>query len=363
MILHLNTAHTWRGGEQQLFYLAQGLKKRKINQLVIGQPGSELEKRCIADKIPFQGVKIRNEIDFFAVRDISAIIKKEKVRLVHAHTAKAHTIGLLLKRKNPSVNLVVSRRVDFHINKNILSRWKYHSALNDIFLTVSNRIRDVLIEDGIDPGKTITVYSGIDLDRFNKLPSPAKIRKEFSIAKDTIIIGNIAALVDHKDQKTMLQAVAEIKPDNNFVFMIVGEGELEKELKELAANLGVADRVIFTGFRTDITAMLALFDIFTLTSKEEGLGTTVLDAMASGLPVIATRGGGIAEMLEPGGSFLAEVGDYRALAEYYTRLIADKKTRAAMGRFNKTHVKNFSVKNTIDKTLKAYRLFLGKELK
>ncbi|HNC01491.1 MAG TPA: glycosyltransferase family 4 protein, partial [Leptospiraceae bacterium] len=104
----------------------------------------------------------------------------------------------------------------------------------------------------------------------------------------------------------------------------------------------------------------AFFDVFTLTSKEEGLGTSVLDAMANELPIIATTGGGISEMLEDGnGSLLAPVGDYTRLAAHYKKLIESKTLRKEYGKRNKESVKAFSVENTIQKTIQVYTSLIG----
>lgn len=169
--------------------------------------------------------------------------------------------------------------------------------------------------------------------------------------------------MDHKDQKTLLNAIAKIDSSRNFKVFLVGEGELRKELEDLANTLGISDKVVFTGYRTDVPDILSLFDIFTLTSKEEGLGTSILDAMAVGLPIVATKGGGIGEMLtHEKGAFLAEVGDADALAKYYETLMDDLKLRKTFGSFNKESVKRFSIKNTIRKTELAYYSFLGEEL-
>nr|WP_284149168.1 glycosyltransferase [Leptospira weilii] len=363
VILHIDTETGWRGGERQLLLLAEGLKKRKIPQLIVGKPGSALEGRCFDHGLSFQALNMRGEWDLASVKAIRAIIEEKKIKLIHTHTAKAHTLALFAKSKLPDTKLVVSRRVDFSIRKNLFSIWKYKSKRNDLFLTVSNRIREILLRDGVDPAKTVTVHSGIDFSFTKKLPDPTRYKKEFSIKKDTIVIGNVAALVDHKDQKTLLNAIAKINPSKNFKVFIVGEGELRKELENLADTLGISDKIIFTGYRTDVPDIFSLFDIFTLTSKEEGLGTSILDAMAVGLPIVATKGGGIGEMLtHEKGAFLAEVGDSDSLAKYYETLMDDVKLRRTFGSFNKESVKRFSVKNTIRKTELAYYSFLGEEL-
>lgn len=355
MILHINTAKTWRGGEQQLFYLALGLLNKKIPQLIIGQPHSELEMKCKEVNLPFEPVRILSELDIFAAGKIQNIVKKNKVQLIHTHTAKAHSIGLLVKRKIPSLKLVVSRRVDFHVNQNWFSKKKYLSPANDLFVCVSKKIKEVLLEDGLENEKVVTIHSGIDLTRFKKKKNSLHLRKEFQIDKNTIIIGNIAALVDHKDQKTLLNAIALIKTDHKFKFFIIGEGELKKDLLKLTRDLRIEEKVEFTGFRSDVLEFLSLFDIFTLTSKEEGLGTSILDAMASGLPIVATLGGGIGEMLVPEkGALVANVGNYKILAQHFKTLIESRSLRDKFGNFNLKHVKRFSIDETIRKTIQVY---------
>jgi len=358
MILHLNTAHTWRGGEQQLQYLVSGLEKRKIPQIVAGQPGSELEKRIASSR--FFPVRMRGEWDIFCIKKLANIIKSEKVKLIHAHTAKAHAIALYVKLVCPDVKLIVSRRVDFHIGRNFMSRWKYINRRIDKFLTVSGKIRDILIEDGVDPEKVITVYSGIETSRFEKKVSTAHLYKEFNIKKGTVIIGNVAALVDHKDQATLLKAVSLLPSKLKFKVFIVGEGELENDLKQLASALKIEDKVVFTGFRNDIPELYKFFHIFALTSKEEGLGTSVLDAMANSLPLAVTKGGGISEMVEEGqGGFLAEVRDSVQIARILEAFIKDPALRKRYGAFNKKYVERFHVKNTVAKTVMIYESLLG----
>ncbi|TGN18994.1 glycosyltransferase [Leptospira idonii] len=363
MILHINTSREWRGGEQQLFYLVQGLNQDKINQLVVGQPNSPLAERCQEAGFPFYPLEMKGEWDRKAVKTIRTLCTEKNVKLIHTHTAHAHTLALFAKRNHLNIPLVVSRRVDFKPKNSFFSRWKYGHSANDYYLPVSNRIKEVMMEAGISPEKLITVYSGIDLKRFGKTPSSDYLREEFSIPKKTVIIGNIAALVDHKDQETLIRSVAKMKTDHPFRLLIVGEGKLEKKLKALSKELNTDEKITFTGYRKDIPALLALFDIFTLTSKEEGLGTSILDAMASGLPIAATKGGGIGEMLHQAkGAFLSEVGDSDSIAKSLDTLVESETLRSQFGTFNKQSVKRFSCTATSDKTKLVYYSLLGDSL-
>ncbi len=363
MILHINTSREWRGGEQQLFYLTQGLASEKIKQAVIGIPNSPLADRCNSEGIEFIPLEMKGELDFAAIRGIRSICISKKASLIHTHTGHAHTLALLAKRKHLKIPLIVSRRVDFKPATNLFSKWKYKHKDINYFLPVSHKIRSIMLEAGISPEKVITVYSGIDLKRFIKLPTAESLREEFSIPKKTIIIGNIAALVDHKDQESLVRAVSKMKTQIAFKVFIVGEGKLEKKLKSLAKELNLDEKIVFTGYRKDIPELLSLFDIFTLTSKEEGLGTSVLDSMAAGLPIVATRGGGIAEMLvHKKGAFLANVADTDSLANYYDTLVESENLRSNFGSYNKGSVKRFSCQNTVQKTKLIYFSLLGDSL-
>lgn len=360
--MHINTSYGWRGGERQLYLLAQNINKKKIPQIVVCQPDSDLEAACTSADIPCLPIRMRGEWDWRARNEIQSLCLEMGVKIVHTHTAKAHSLAILAKGERTPFHLVVSRRVDFAGRSNWFSRWKYHSDKVDWFVSVSDAIKAILIRDGVNPLKVVTAYSGIDLNSF-ELEESDSLREEFSIPSDTLVIGNIAALVDHKDQETLIRAIASFETDVDYRLLIVGEGKLRKKLESLSRSLGVDDRVLFTGFRKDIQKFLSLFSIFTLTSKEEGLGSSVLDAMAAGLPVVGTRAGGIPEMVaERQGGYLAEVGDTVSIAMYFKKLLEDEKMRKSFGNFNKQRVKSFSVQETARKTEQVYFSLVGEEL-
>ncbi len=231
----------------------------------------------------------------------------------------------------------------------------------DRYIAISENVKRILIQDGIAPEKIAIAYSGIDLEPFEHLPDPAYLRAEFRIVPGEILAGNVAALVEHKDQRTLLDAFAEFsrsRPQGAAPvrLFILGEGKLRAELEERARQAGIQDRVVFTGFRGDVAAFLALFDLFVMSSKEEGLGTAVLDAMAAGLPVLATRGGGIPEMVDAErGGLLVPVGDAPALARGFTDLVDHADRRAAFGAYNRGRVRDFGRTATFRATVDVYR--------
>ncbi len=372
-VIHLNPTKTWRGGEQQTLYLAKYLQKKHVLQWVVGSPNSILQNQCRIHQIPYKAIRIFGEVDVFSAYQLAKLIIDNQISILHCHTAKAHSIGLLakkiVKRKKKKLILVVSRRVDFSLKKvnfqlwNFFSKVKYFSKDIDAYIAISQNVKRILQNDGIPEEKIFVIYSGIDLNRFKKntKDSIIKLRKEFGIQNE-IVFGNVAALVDHKDHKTLLQSIALLKqyqglPD--WKLIIVGDGPLFKELLNLAKKLDIFDKLVFAGFRKDVFDFYYIFDVFVISSKEEGLGTSLLDAMAFGLPIIATSGGGIPEIvIHNSGGLLSPVQDPYRLAENCAYFLQHPQLKKKFSQFNRNHVKQFSYENTGKKTLELYHHLL-----
>jgi L-malate glycosyltransferase len=372
-VLHLNPTKSWRGGEQQTLYLAQFLKTQKdVQQYVCCYPNSVLEDRCKKEEIAVFPLRVLGEWDIFSANKLSDFIIKHQINVLHAHTARAHSIALLAKkfalRKKYSFKLFVSRRVDFSIRK---SRWewvnqitskKYFSELIDSYIAISQKVKEILIADGIPESKIHVVYSGIDLNRFKNQSSKEKIdqlKKSMGITNE-IILGNVAALVDHKDHRTLLLAMSLLKKESlpAYKLLIVGDGELKSSLLRLKDELQL-DEVLFLGYRNDVFDLYHLFDVFVMTSKEEGLGTSLLDAMAMGLPIVATAGGGIPEIVvHQKGGLLSPPQNPEALALHLKKMIQDSELRKRFAQFNQKHVQQFHYENTGKETLELYKKVL-----
>ena len=345
--------------------LVEYLRGEGVEQLVVCQPGSELERKCREAGLPFHPLRVLGEADMGAVLKLRALARKTEADILHTHTGCAHSIGLWLKVFRLNIKLVVSRRVDFHAGRNPLSAWKV-----DAYLAISENVKRVLVSDGVAHERIHVAYSGIDLDRFARLPECDYLRNEFGLGRRELTLGNVAALVDHKDQRTLVLA-AGLLPEPGELYegrefpswrlFIVGDGELEGELKALARKNGLVERLVFTGRRRDIPAFLNLFDVFVMSSKEEGLGTSVLDAMACSLPVAATRAGGLPEMLDhEKGALLSPPGDFESLARSMASLLASPRLRGEFGEYNRARVRQFDRKNTGRHTVRLYKLLLDR---
>ncbi|MCB9240622.1 MAG: glycosyltransferase family 4 protein [Flavobacteriales bacterium] len=358
-ILHVSSPLSWRGGEQQVHYLYTNLMKMGCIQRVFCPVGSELSKRVAADDvIPY---KKRSGFDVWAARKLTGSIKHYQPDVIHAHDAHAHTTAVLAATLfGMSTPVILSRRVDFHVGRSWFSRFKYtHQSIRAI-VCVSQAIEEMVRTDLDSPSHPFitTVHSGVDLGRFDHI-NKGKLRSELGIDDDVFLVGNVAALADHKDYPTFLRTAQQLQDERDIRFVIIGTGPMEEEIKQMAVELNVTDRVTFLGFRTDLQALFADLDVFLFPSKTEGLGTSVLDALGYGVPVVATRAGGIPEIIDHDvNGLLADVGDHEQLAHFIQQLKADAAKRTDLIRAGREKLKQFSHEQTAQNTFGIYQKIL-----
>ncbi len=324
-VLHVSTETGWRGGEQQVKLVTDGLVRRGHQVKVLSPPGAALladrENAGIGEPMPVRW----GEWDFAASALIARTAREMNADLIHAQTSHAHTLALRAARKL-NIPLFVSRRVDFPVGNNWFSRRKYqHPAV--WYIAISDAIKDVLTISGVDASRILVVHSGVAPDRF---PMRGKTRDEelarrWGARPGVPLLLNVAALTDHKDQTTLLKAAAVMKQRGvAFRLIIAGSGELENQLKALQQQLGLSKEVQLAGYVSDLSTMYPAADIFVMSSHLEGLCTSILDAMSAGVPVVATSAGGIPEIVKhEENGLLAPPKAPEALAEQLIRLIDD----------------------------------------
>jgi glycosyltransferase involved in cell wall biosynthesis len=205
--------------------------------------------------------------------------------------------------------------------------------------------------------KTSIIYNGIDIDEYQKPIDKNKKKAEIGIKEDEFVIGNVANLYPVKGQIYLLRAAQKVlKEIPNTKFLIIGRGELENELKIEAQNLGILSYVKFLGFREDVKELYKIMDVFVLSSLAEGLPLSLIEAMASKVPVVATDVGGIPEVIESGvNGFLVPSANADALTKKIT-YISKNKTLAeifAHSGYNKIK-EQFSFESMINKYIEIY---------
>jgi glycosyltransferase involved in cell wall biosynthesis len=360
--VQIDTARTWRGGQNQVFLTVLGLRALGHRVVLVAHPDGELRRRAGegGEVLPLAA---SGEMDFSAGWQLSRVLRDLAPDVVHTHdphAVAAAAVALSIGTRTPRPVLVASRRVDFHLRGNSFSRWKYRQV--DGVIAASEAIGAMLVEDGIPRDRIYTVHEGIDVDRVAGV-APANVRAEFWMPTQAPVIGNIGALVPHKGQRYLIDAVPLVMrefPDVRVV--IVGEGELRPALEHQIRELHLEKHVFLTGFRTDVLSLLKGFDIFVLSSVTEGLGTSLLDAMAAARPIVATTAGGIPEAIVDGETgLLVPPRDAHGLAEAILRLIGNPAECERMGRAGLARVQErFSAARMVADTLTVYERLVAR---
>ena len=368
--LHVDTARTWRGGQNQVLLTVNGLRSIGQRAALVAHPDGELRRRA-AEGLDLIPIAPRTEMDLSTAWKFSRVIKRLWPDVIHAHdphgvamASFALSLGASSTAGRRAPALVASRRVDFHLKRNSLSRWKYRQV--DCFIAASEAIRQMLVGDGVPEDRTVTVHEGIDVEHVLARP-PVNVHEAFWLPHQAPVVGNVAALVPHKGQRYLIEAahlVVQEIPDARFV--ILGEGELREHLEKQIREHHLEKHVLLPGFRTDVLGCIKGFDLFVMSSVTEGLGTSLLDAMACGKPVVATTAGGIPEIVEDEVTgLLVPPRDHAALAAAIVRMLKDDEGRRRMGGAGFARVnERFTVERMVERTADVYtQVTAGRGLK
>jgi L-malate glycosyltransferase len=354
--LHIDTARTWRGGQNQVLVTVLGLRALGHRTLLVAHPGGELRQRA-QEGLDLITLAPRTEMDLSAAWRLARLIKRVNPDVIHAHDPHGvamAALALSMSTQPVKPPLVASRRVDFHLRNSAMSRWKYRQV--DCFICASEAIRVMLVGDGIPQERTVTVHEGIDLGRVDAAP-PAPLHEDLFLPHGAPIVGNVAALVPHKGQRHFIEAAALVirqVPDARFV--IAGEGELRPSLERQIKDHHLEKHVLLAGFRPDVLSVHKAFDIFVMSSITEGLGTSLLDAMAAAKPIVATSTGGIPEVVvDDETGYLVAPRDHQAMATAIVRLLKDPGLRQRMGEAGLKRAREyFSAERMVRDTAKVY---------
>lgn len=349
---------SWRGGEQQIAYLIEGLRSMNVSSHLFTAEGSKMEEYALQKDWNVISYDKAGAIDPWAAHLIAKSCGEQNIDLIHAHDSHAHTYACIAHTfmgcKPP---IVLARRIPIPIQNNIFSRWKYnHSAVRRI-ICVSRFIAEKLKKDIDPPDRLRVVHSSCRPERFDRSPRGELLRKEFHIPHDHWIVGNTSALTTDKDYRTFIDT-AEILLKRNFkaYFLIIGsDAGAKEELEEYVREKSLTHRIHFVGFRKEIEKLLPELNVFLMPSRVEGLGSSVLDAFAAEVPVVATRAGGIPEMVTHGeNGLLADIGESETLARYIEQLRQHPPLRARIIEEGKNTLNAFSTEQMVRKTKTVY---------
>jgi glycosyltransferase involved in cell wall biosynthesis len=294
----------------------------------------------------------RLEADPRAALRLRRIIRNRRIELIHAHTA--HALGLAaVANVGSGVPLVAARRVDFHLRRNLGTQWKYGRAA--AVIAISRAVADILAADGIEPSKIAIVPDGTDVHR-RITPASSDALLALGVKQNAPLVVQVAQLVPHKDPVNFVRAIAAGRERVPTIqALLVGEGELRMSVENTIRALGLTGVLHVAGYRSDADGLLAAADVAVLSSREEGLGSVLLDALLLGKPIAATRAGGIPDVVEHDVTgLLAPVSDARALGENIAKLLIDRSLAQRLGAAARARAAEFSVERMAARTLAVY---------
>jgi len=348
-VIHLASGREWRGGQNQVLLLARALAARgkDVDQIVVTGRKTTLEERLRDAGVPVRAVGWRAGLSPAALA-VAVVEAARGPALLHAHDAHSLTIAGAAGRLTGAPYLA-TRRVGFHLSRPAL--WRRAARI----IAISDAVRNILVSDGIAPERIVRVHSGIDLEAVRRTKS-GDVRRELGLPLDPSLAVAVGALDEYKDHATLVGAAAVLRPGKpDLHWAIAGEGPLRSALEHLIAAHSLGDRVHLLGHVAEPLRLIAAADLFVMSSREEGLGTSVLDAMALDVPIAATTAGGIPELLESGAGLLSAPGDGDALAASVARILDDAGLRAALIRKAQDRVEQFSATAMAEGVLSVYR--------
>jgi glycosyltransferase involved in cell wall biosynthesis len=311
-ILELNFEKTWRGGERQTIYNMQGFRNAGCDVELVCRKNYPLARAASEN-----GFNIHGFDSIFGVIGY-LILHGHKYDILHVQASQVLTYAVLTKPFHRR-KIIFTRRVDF-VPRGKLTRLKYRAT--DILTGVSNTVKNI-IETFC--GKPVTVISDIVVPKQLNAERAKHLLRSLNISAGTHIIATTAAFVPHKDPLTMVEAIkclTELRQD--FVFLHFGTGELESAVKEKIQQYGLEKYYRLIGFHTDVEDYFSVFNVFAMSSQEEGLGSSVLDAFVYRVPVAGTDAGGLGEILGEGRAVVAPKRNPKKLAEAINELLTDK---------------------------------------
>jgi len=332
-ILHLISSSGYFGADNMLIELARGSRSSAVSPMVgvfrnVHNPHLEIGEAARSHDIPVEVFPCSGKVDVGTIFRIRHFLSRQGIDIIHTHGYKSNLYAL-----GSTSGMRVGRIATCHNWLGNDVKMKSYAKLDKFFLkrfdravAVSDTIREELVAAEIPSHKILTIYNGIDLNRFQCQVDTKGTRKALEIRDGFKVIGSVGRLSEEKGHTHLLRAARDpLLEGRNLVFLIVGDGPLRARLEQEAGGKGKPPpHILFTGTRTDVARLYGMMDVFVLPSLTEGLPMALLEAIASKRPVVATRVGGIPQVLAEGSSGrLVNPGNAKALARAIQDILDD----------------------------------------
>jgi len=366
-ILHIDSEKGFGGGQRQVIFLIRELKKEeKITQALAASPGSEIEKHVLAMNVSVLPLEQRNDADIFSAMRLAKYAKEFQPDIIHTHTARSLSMTWLartiLRMGRPPV-IINTRRVAFPL-KGPMARSKYRNGA-DFHIAISNACHDQIVQAGVSPQRTAIIPDGIEIpESINREETRKKLIALTGFEERNLIIGASGNLFPVKRFDWLVDAVSMARKDvPNVRLVLFGDGECRREIENIIKKSGQDEAIHIAGHVDRPERFFAGLDIFAMPSRDEGLGTSLIDAMARGVPLLASNTSGIKDvvqenvnglMFDPDSpdDLVAKLSMLAGNAEL-RRSLSDKGPAIAAEKFNITDISR--------KILEYYKACVGRE--
>ncbi|MCC6208704.1 MAG: glycosyltransferase [Gammaproteobacteria bacterium] len=358
-IVHVEAGMHLYGGAQQVLYLLEGLRDRDCDNLLVCPPGSAIAQAARTRGLAVTELPLRGDTDLGFVPRLRRLLRREHPDLIHLHSRRGADLLGGIAARLAGIPCVLSRRVD---NPEPAAWVRIKYRLYDRVITISDGIRRVLLAEGVAPQRVVCVPSAVDAAPYAHACERDWFLAEFDLPPQARVLGVIAQLIPRKGHRHLFATLPELLRRHPDVHVICfGKGPLHAELDAAIAAASWRGRVRLAGFRNDLARLLPCLYGVAHPAEMEGLGVSLLQAAAAGVPIVASRAGGIPEVVRDGiNGILVPPGDRDALARALEDLLADPGRAAGFGRRGRDLVREeFSIDRMVDGNLGVYTTILG----
>lgn len=357
-IVHVETGMHLYGGAQQVAYLLAGLAGQGIDNVLVCPPGAAIGQHFSGSRIRVIETPCAGDLDLGFMLRLRRVLREERPDLVHLHSRRGADVLGGIAARLAGVPAILSRRVD-NPESRLVAALKYR--LYARVVCISQGIADVLLSEGVPADKVVVVRSAVDAAPWTNPEPREAFCHEFGVRADAPILGVVAQLIERKGHHFLFEALAGLKDQQDFSLVVFGQGPRREALEQEARDLGLADRIRFAGFRKDLPRWLGGLDLLVHPALMEGLGVSLLQASAAGVPIIASRAGGMPEAVRDGvNGLLVAPGDTAALRLALQKMLAEPAERRAQGqRGIQLIASEFSVDTMMQGNLALYRSLRG----
>jgi glycosyltransferase involved in cell wall biosynthesis len=353
-LLELRNTYKWGGGPDKTILLSAEQHDRARVEVVVAyvRDASDCEFRIAgkaqAKRLTFYEIEERGKLDLRVVQTLSEIVLRHDINLIHAHDYKSDFFAYLLRwklrKRRPAVISTMhgwalpGLRGDVFWRLDLLLMRRF-----DHLIAVSDATKEEMVVAGVPSDLISVIHNGIDTATWSRCKVNLSMRHALGLINAFPIIGYVGRVSPEKDVENWLRAAAVVTREYPTAqFVIVGDGRddgLLNQLKNLAEALGIAGQVHFLGYREDLPSIYATFDLFFLSSRREGICNSLLEAMAMGVPIVATDVGGTKELIADGQTgYLLSAGDVEGMARVLLALVRDESLRKNVGSAGRKHI-------------------------